>query len=79
MALIREWGPVMGEVVNLNQYRKERARARKRQRASRNRIRHGLSKAERDEARVIDERRNKELEGKRLGAQRPADEPPSAS
>ncbi|WP_113155613.1 DUF4169 family protein [Nitratireductor sp. OM-1] len=37
----------MGELVNLRQRRKQRARAEKEQRAAENRILHGRSKAER--------------------------------
>ncbi len=56
----------MGEVVNFNQYRKERARAANKKRGAENRIRHGLSKLERGLPRKDRERADRELEGKRL-------------
>lgn len=69
----------MGDVVNLNKYRKERARIGKLRRAAENRSRAGRGAAERNEARKVEGNRDKELDGKRMEHARPADEPPSAS
>ena len=69
----------MGDVVNLNKYRKERARLGKQRRAAENRSRAGRGAAERNEARKAEGSRDKEHEGKRLVPARPADEPPGAS
>ncbi len=69
----------MGDVVNLNQYRKELAKQRRQRRAAGNRSSHGRDKHEREEARLREERRNKELDGKRLESGQSADEPPGAS
>lgn len=52
----------MGDVVNLNKYRKERARAESRGRAAGNRVRHGRSKAERKLADAERERGEKMLD-----------------
>jgi hypothetical protein len=68
----------MGDVVNLNKYRKERARLSKQRRAAENRSRAGQGAAERIEARKVEGNRDKEHDGKRLVPARPADEPPSA-
>jgi hypothetical protein len=56
----------MGDVVNFNQYRKERARAANKKRGAENRVRHGLSKLERSVPRQDRERADRELESKRL-------------
>ncbi len=56
----------MGDVVNLNQYRKERSRRRDGARAGENRVRHGLSPSERSTNRYERERLEHDLEGKRL-------------
>jgi hypothetical protein len=58
----------MGDVVNFNQYRKERVRAAGKKRGAENRVRHGLSKLERSLPRQDRERTDRELEGKRLDA-----------
>lgn len=59
----------MGDVVNLNQFRKRRERDRKVARATENRARHGISTAKHRLTKAEAERRRKELESKRL--QRP--------
>jgi hypothetical protein len=56
----------MGDVVNFNQYRKERNRTTGKKRAVENRIRHGLNKLERDLPGRDRERHDRELDGKRL-------------
>jgi hypothetical protein len=53
-------------VVNLNKYRKKRARAEAEQRAVQNRVRFGRSKVERNADLREIERANKEIEDKRL-------------
>lgn len=65
----------MGEVINLNQFRKKREKAEKATRAERNRAKHGISKDERRAARNETEHREAEIEGKRLESG-PSDEPP---
>ena len=55
----------MGDVVNLNRFRKRRARDEDERRAGENRVRFGRTKAEREkEARTAD-KAAKDLEGKR--------------
>lgn len=56
----------MGDVVNLNQFRKQRARASAERQAAENRTRHGRSKLERQLAKTERTREQQELEGKRL-------------
>jgi len=56
----------MGDVVNLNQYRKQKARREQAKRAEQNRLRHGLSTPEkklRERKKALDEKR---LEGHKL-------------
>lgn len=65
---------MMGDVVNLNQYRKERSRRKDRKRATENRARHGLSQTERSTNHRERERLEQNLEGKRLD---PNGEPPT--
>jgi hypothetical protein len=56
----------MGEVVNLNKYRKVRQRLDDEKRAVENRAKFGRTKRERDQARDQAGREHKELEDKRL-------------
>ena len=56
----------MGDIVNLNQFRKRRERELKKTRALRNRVKSGQSKAERDALRREIEQRRRELDGKRF-------------
>lgn len=56
----------MGEVVNLNKYRKVRQRLDDEKRAVENRAKFGRSKRERDQAGDQAERERKDLEDKRL-------------
>ena len=68
----------MGDVTNLNQYRKQRVRDARRKSAAANRIQHGRGKANRlteDRKRVRQER---DLDGKRLGEAVEDDEPKGA-
>ena len=64
----------MGDVVNLNHYRKRRERLRAGRRAAENRERLGRTKLERDTATTEAERRHREHDGKRV-ERTPGDEP----
>ena len=56
----------MGEIVNLNRARKDRAKAGDRSRASANRVAHGRTKAEKQAAAKESERASRLLDGKKL-------------
>ena len=56
----------MADVVNLNQYRKQRARRDNHKRAAENRNRFGRSKPEQEKARREAEKAAKDLDNKRL-------------
>jgi hypothetical protein len=56
----------MAMVVNLNRFRKGKKRAEDQRRASENRATFGRSKADRQFSEAEEERRRRELEGKRL-------------
>lgn len=56
----------MSEVVNLNQYRKQRARRDGQKRATENRGRFGRSKQEQEKSRREAEKAAKDLDNKRL-------------
>jgi hypothetical protein len=56
----------MGDVVNLNKYRKQRRRAEAAKQAAEQRLRFGRDKGERARTRSERDRRARELEGKRL-------------
>lgn len=62
----------MGEVVNLNRYRKAVAKGGARRKATENRARHGQKKAEREAAGLEAKRRERQLDGNKL-------EPPNES
>jgi hypothetical protein len=62
----------MGEIVNLNQYRKRRERAERGRKASENRVRFGLDATERGRNASDRQARDKALDGKKLD--RPADD-----
>lgn len=68
----------MGDVVSLNQYRKQREKALKARKSVENRAVFGLNKDERAAARNEQERQRADLEGKKL-ERGPSDEPPRAS
>lgn len=55
-----------GNVVNLNKFRKQKARADKAKQAEINRVRHGRTKAQREREHTDRERAARLLEGKRL-------------
>ena len=65
----------MGEVINLNQYRKQREKAEKAQRSAGNRLRHGRTREERINARQESDGQTQEFDGKRLDPG-PSDDPP---
>jgi hypothetical protein len=56
----------MAEIVNLNRYRKERAKDEKARQAAENRTKFGRAKAERDSKRHEEELRRKNLDAHRL-------------
>jgi hypothetical protein len=56
----------MGEVVNLNRFRKERAKADRKVEAAANRAAHGRGKAERTRADKERERADRLLDGQKL-------------
>lgn len=57
----------MAEPVNLNRYRKQKARAEDKARADRNAVAFGRSKAEKDLARAQAEKAARDLDGKKHG------------
>ncbi|WP_170381215.1 DUF4169 family protein [Ruegeria atlantica] len=56
----------MGKPVNLNRYRKEKARAQKKARADQNAVKFGRSKAEKNENRLEQEKQRRELDNHEL-------------
>jgi hypothetical protein len=56
----------MGDVVNLNRFRKEKDREAAAKQAAENRVRHGMPKAARQKARREAEKARKLLDEKRL-------------
>lgn len=64
----------MGEIVNLNQARKARARAEQKRRAEVNRQAHGRTKAERTTSRIEAERAQRALDGARRENTEPPEE-----
>lgn len=66
----------MGEIVNLNQYRKKREKEEKNRRGAENRARSGRRKGDRMGARFEADQREADLDGKRL-EHKPSDEPNS--
>ncbi|NJO35644.1 MAG: DUF4169 family protein [Rhodospirillales bacterium] len=63
----------MGDLVNLNKFRKQRQRAGGALQAAENRIRFGRDKAERTRIRAEQDRQGRTLEGKRLEDSGPED------
>lgn len=55
----------MTEIVNLNQFRKNKRRAEKQQTAQNNRVKFGRTKAEREASKAAKAARDKELDGKK--------------
>jgi Domain of unknown function (DUF4169) len=64
----------VGDLVNLNRYRKQRQRAEVAKQASENRVSFGRDKAERARNRMEQDRHSNSLDGKRFDDARP-DEP----
>lgn len=56
----------MGDVVNLNQYRKQRKRKAEERAARTNRVQRGLTKAERERLRLADRKQADDIDGKKL-------------
>jgi hypothetical protein len=56
----------VGDLVNLNKFRKQRQRAEAAKQASENRIRFGRDKTERSRTRAEQDRQGRSLDGKRL-------------
>ncbi len=56
----------MGDVINLNRYRKAKARAEKERLAAENRVRHGRTRADEKVTKAEQDRGAAELDGKRL-------------
>jgi hypothetical protein len=61
----------MGDIVNLNKYRKQRQRSEQATQAAENRIRFGRSKSDRTRTRAELDRLSRDLEGKRRDDGRP--------
>src|SRR5689334_18719880 len=59
-------GPNVGKVVNLNRFRKKKEREEKARQAEINRVRHGRTKAQKDQELADRQRAARLLEGKRL-------------
>ncbi|WP_312732952.1 DUF4169 family protein [Brevundimonas sp.] len=56
----------MGDIINLNRVRKDRAQTEARARAATNRVVHGRTKAEKQAAAKTRERAEKHLDGQKL-------------
>ncbi len=56
----------MGKPVNLNRFRKEKARAEKKARADANAVKHGRSKSEKAIAKLEQERQKRDLDGHKV-------------
>ncbi|MFN4283325.1 MAG: DUF4169 family protein [Alphaproteobacteria bacterium] len=65
----------MGDVVNLNQFRKQRARAASAKKADENRVRFGRAKDEKTRQVAEFERDRRDLDGKQLDKPSPEDAP----
>ncbi len=61
----------MGDIVNLNKYRKQRQRTEQTEQAAENRVRFGRNKSDRTRTHSEQDRRSRDLEGKRLDESRP--------
>lgn len=64
----------MGDVVNLNHYRKRKERLDGERRAVERRAKAGRGKAEREMARSESKRRQSDLDGKRIDSSTPSDD-----
>ncbi len=61
----------MGDIVNLNKYRKQRQRTEQTKQAAENRVRFGRSKSDRASARSEQDRLSQDLDGKHRDDSRP--------
>ena len=68
----------MAELINLNRFRKEKARAEKRAKADENAAKFGQTRAERDLQKARAEKSAHALDGHRLEAQRPDPDQPES-
>ncbi len=68
----------MGEVISLNQYRKQRKRSTASNRAAINRVKEGRTKAEKVQLKQEAEQAEDELENKKLGTTGDQKDPPQA-
>lgn len=68
----------MGDVVNLNQYRKQRSRTTSQKRASENRVRFGRSKDEKTRQGHDADRTSRDLDGKQLDKPSSPEDAPNA-
>ncbi len=68
----------MGDVVNLNQYRKQRSRTTSQKRASENRARFGRSKDEKTRQGNESDRASRDLDGKQLDKPSSPEDAPNA-
>lgn len=68
----------MGDVINLNQYRKQRVRSTSKTRASENRVRFGRTKDEKSRQVQDTERNNRGLDGKQADKPSSPEVPPKA-
>lgn len=68
----------MADIINLNQFRKARARAEKERLAEQSRVRHGQTRSTKEAARRETERQAVDLDGKLLQLKDPLPEPTGA-
>jgi hypothetical protein len=68
----------MGDVVNLNQYRKQRSRVATQKRASENRVRFGRNKDDKTRQSHETERATRDLDGKQLDKPSSPEDAPKA-
>jgi len=68
----------MGDVVNLNQYRKQRSRSASQTRASENRVKFGRTKDEKTRQWRDGERANRDLDGKQIDKPSSPEDAPKA-
>jgi hypothetical protein len=66
----------MGDVINLNRYRKAKARAEKQKSAEASRVRHGRTRVDKQAARREQDQQASELDGKRLDKTDDGPKPP---
>lgn len=77
-AVPRKDGRRMGDVVNLNQYRKQRSRTASQKRASENRVRFGRTKDEKTRQALETEQNVRQLDGKQIDKPSSPEDAPKA-